>query len=325
MGSYHLRVLRAHPGVELAAIVDPAPEKRGAAPADVLFFVGLTDAVSAVEAEFACLAAPANRLPELTHEALSAGLAMMVEKPMAIDEEHTDAVVADAEQRGLLLAVGLVERCNPAVMALTLMLEDDTTGSVYQVHNRRLSPHPGGGAPTGVALDLTNHDIDVVRFITDDEIERVYAETLERDGNGREDLVSAALRLTSGGTGILEVNWLTPAKVRQLADMTESGLFVVDYLTEELSYYQIPSSDIEWDTLRMMRSTGEWYMRRYGIARREPLLVQSDRFLGALADDGEPAASGHDGVATLSAARAIRRSGAEHAPIVPSYRGAAWR
>jgi UDP-N-acetylglucosamine 3-dehydrogenase len=106
---------------------------------------------------------------------------------------------------------------------------------------------------------------------------------------------------------------------------TESGFFVVDYLTQDLSYYQHPSSNIEWDTLRMMRGTGEGDMLRYGIARREPLVVQWDRFLGALSGNGEPAASGHDGVAALSVARAIQRSGQEHAAVAPDYWGATRR
>ncbi len=75
----------------------------------------------------------------------------------------------------------------------------------------------------------------------------------------------------------------------------------------------------------MMRGTGEGDMLRYGIARREPLVVQWDRFLGALAGGVGPAASGQDGVAALSIARAIQRSGEEHAAVIPTYRGAAWR
>ena len=95
-------------------------------------------------------------------------------------------------------------------------------------------------------------------------------------------------------------------------------MFVVDYLTQDLTFYQHPRTDIEWDTLRMMRGTGEGDMLRYGIARREPLAVQWDRFLEALAGEGEPAATGHDGIAALSIARAIQRSGTEHAASCPA-------
>jgi UDP-N-acetylglucosamine 3-dehydrogenase len=172
----------------------------------------------------------------------------------------------------------------------------------------------------GVALDLATDDLDVIRFTSASEIDRVYAETAGRDDDGREDLVSATLRLDSGATGIVEVNWLAATKVRQLSVTCERGMFIVDYLTQDLTFDQQPRSDIEWDTLRMMRGTGVGDMVRYGIARREPLVVQWGRFLAALAGDGPPAATGEDGAAALSIALAVKRSGVDHAGVVPDYR-----
>jgi UDP-N-acetylglucosamine 3-dehydrogenase len=172
----------------------------------------------------------------------------------------------------------------------------------------------------GVALDLATDDLDVIRFTSASEIDRVYAETAGRDDDGREDLVSATLRLDSGATGIVEVNWLAATKVRQLSVTCERGMFIVDYLTQDLTFDQQPRSDIEWDTLRMMRGTGVGDMVRYGIAHREPPVVQWDRFLAALAGDGPPAATGEDGAAALSIALAVKRSGVDHAGVVPDYR-----
>lgn len=320
MGSYHLRALLSRRDATVAAVVDPDPGRRADVPAGIATFADLADALKAVSADFACLAAPVHRLPALARTAIDAGLAVMIEKPMAQDEEAARTVVRAAEERGVVLAVGLVERCNPAVEALRLMLCEQTAGQVYQVHARRLSPYPGRESPVGVALDLGTHDVDVIRFITGSEIDRVYAETFARAGNVHEDLVSATLRLESGATGMLDVNWMTPTKVRQLSVTCEGGLFVLDYLTQDLTFYQRPRSDIEWDTLRMMRGTGEGDMIRYGIARREPLMIQWDRFLAALAGEGSPAASGNDGIAALSIARSIQLSASDGSAVVPSYR-----
>jgi UDP-N-acetylglucosamine 3-dehydrogenase len=320
MGSYHLRVLSAHPGADVAAIVEPDAGRRATAPSGTPAFASLTDALEIVEADFACIATPPRSLPATAHEALGAGLAVMLEKPMGVDEDSAWRIVRDAETRELLLAVGLVERCNPAVAALRMMLDGRTAGQIHQVHARRLSPHPGRQSPVGVALDLATHDLDVIRFITHSEFDRVYAETAALGGGTGEDLVSATVRMDSGTTALIDVNWLTPTKVRQLSVTCEGGLFVVDYLTQDLTFYQHPRSDNEWDILRMMRGTGEGDMLRYGIARREPLVIQWDMFLAALAGDGEPAATGRDGIAALSIARAIQQSGADHVPVVPAYR-----
>jgi UDP-N-acetylglucosamine 3-dehydrogenase len=320
MGSYHLRVLRSLAGAEVAAIVDPSRERREMAPDGIPVFADLGDALAATPAEFACVATPAAALVESSRLALEAGLSVLVEKPMATSEEDAVALVAEAERRQAVLAVGLVERCNPAVEALRALLSEEQAGRIYQAHARRLSPYPGRESPVGVALDLATHDFDVIRFVTGNEIDRVYAETAARTGTGDGDLVSATLRLEGGTTGIVEVNWLTPIKVRQLAVTCERGMFVVDYITQDLTFHQHPQVDIEWDILRMVRGTGEGDTLRYGIARREPLVVQWERFLAALRGGGEPAARGADGRAALSIARAIEDSGRSHAPIRPAYR-----
>jgi len=320
MGSYHLRVLRAIAGAEVVAVVDPSPERREMVPDGIPAYAELGDALTATPAEFACVATPAGTLVASARLALESGLSVLVEKPLATDEAAAAALVAEAERRGAVLAVGLVERCNPAVEALRALLSEDQAGRIYQAHARRLSPYPGRESPVGVALDLATHDLDVIRFVTGSEVDRVYAETAARSGAGDGDLVSATLRLESGTTGIVEVNWLTPTKVRQLAVTCEQGMFVVDYITQDLTFHQHPQVDIEWDILRMVRGTGEGDTLRYGIARREPLVVQWERFLAALRGEGEPAASGADGLAALSIARAVEESGRTHAAVRPGYR-----
>ena len=319
MGSLHLRVLRSRPDVELVALVDADPARRehGAA-LGLPTFASIGEAASHVDADFACVAVPAGALVTVAREALRAGLAVLVEKPFATEEQDALDLIADAEARGLPLAVGLVERCNPAVLALRERLSAGEAGRIYQVHARRLSPYPGRQSPTGVALDLATHDVDVIRFLSGSEVERVYAETEQRTGGGAEDMVCASLRLASGATGVLEVNWLTPTKVRQLSVTGEEGMFVVDYLTQDLTFYSHPREAIEWDSLRQVRGPSEGDMIRFGIARREPLQVEWDSFLGAVRGEGEPAAGGRDGLAALRIARAIQRSGREHVPITPA-------
>ncbi len=53
-----------------------------------------------------------------------------------------------------------------------------------------------------------------------------------------EDLLAVILRFDSGVIGLLEVNWLTPTKVRQLTVTGERGTFVVDYLNQHLTLYE---------------------------------------------------------------------------------------
>jgi predicted dehydrogenase len=325
MGSHHLRVLQGTPGVEVAAIVDIAAERREEATArhpGIGAHATLGDALAAHTLDFACLALPVAELPGAAHESLAEGLHVLVEKPMAPTEDDARGLIEAARDRGLSLGVGHVERFNPAVVALRDRLAEGMIGGVHQMHARRLSPFPNRSGALGVSLDLATHDIDVMRFVTGHEVERVYAETSSPLSGAGEDLLCATLRFDDGATGLLEVNWMTPTKVRQLSIIGERGMFVVDYLSQDLFFYEHPTRATEWDALAGMRGGGEGDMVRFALDRREPLRVQWEAFLDAVRAGQAPPVDGRDGFAALSTALAIRRAGERHEVVAPGYRAA---
>ena len=323
MGSHHLRVLNAQPDADVVAMVDPSAERRAAAERlapGAVAYATLGEALAAHELDFACIAAPVRQLPELAHQALAAGLAVLVEKPLAPDEDAARALIRDAAQRGALLAVDHVERFNPAVVALREKLAEGLIGSIHQMHARRLSPFPQRDQMVGVAIDLATHDIDLMRYLTGEEVGRVFAESARRVHDTAEDLICATLRFDGGITGLLEVNWLTPTKVREMTVTGEGGMFVVNYHSQDLYFYENPHANVEWEALAGVRGPGEGNMIRYAFDRREPLAVQWEAFLLALRNAGEPPVSASDGFAALSIARAVQRSGDAHEVVVPGYR-----
>lgn len=325
MGSLHLRVLRTLEDVELVAAVDPDAQRLAAALRPhhgVTAYPTLAAALAAERLDFACIAVPVGALPELTLEALAGGLHVLVEKPTAPTEEHANAMIAEADARGLVLGAGHVERFNPAVVAMKARIDAGVIGGVLQLHSRRLSPYPNRAGSQGVALDLATHDIDVMRYVTGHEVARVFAEssTPLSTSDAVEDILCATLRLDDDSMGLLETNWMTPAKVRQISVLGERGMLVVDYLTQDLFFYEHPTKATEWDQLAGMRGGGEGDMIRFALERREPLRVEWEEFLAAVRAGGPAPVSGWDGLAALSTARAIRESAARHETVVPSYR-----
>lgn len=323
MGGYHLRILSAFPGVEVAGVVECDEARRQellrAHPATA-GYGDLEDALAEQQFDFACLAVPVAALPECASAVLAAGVHAFVEKPMAPSEDQARELLVEADERGLVLGVGFVERFNPAVVALKRKLDDGAAGRIVQMHARRLSPFPNRNGMAGVALDLATHDIDVMRFLSGSEVERVYAESGARAREEGDDLLSATLRFDSGSTGLLEVNWITPTKVRELTVLGAGGMFVVNYLTQDLTFYEHPTRSIEWDQLSGMRGGGEGDMVRYALNRREPLRVQWEAFIDAVRFGESPTVRGGDALAALSTARAIQRAGLEHQVVVPQYR-----
>ena len=325
MGSHHLRVLLAMEDVEVGAVVDPDQERRARAQRTwpgLRAYEGLEAALATERLDFVALAVPVVQLPLSAHEVLAAGVHVLVEKPMAPTEEEALAITEDAEARGLVLGVGHVERFNPAVVALKRKLEDGLIGHIYQMHARRLSPFPDRDSMRGVALDLATRDLDVMRYLTGTEVERVFGETSQCRLDRAEDLLCSTLRFENDANGLLEANWLTPTKVRELTVTGELGVCHVDYLTQDLTLYEHPVK-AEWDALAGMRGPGEGDMVRYALARREPLRVEWEAFLSAVRAGGPAPVTGRDGLAALSTARAIQEAGRTHEVVVPSYRSLA--
>jgi predicted dehydrogenase len=78
------------------------------------------------------------------------------------------------------------------------------------------------------------------------------------------------------------VNWLSPFKERSTVITGTKGCFVADTLTADLTFYANGAIGTEWEVLRAFRGVAEGDMIRYAIPKREPLLVEHERFRDAV-------------------------------------------
>lgn len=325
MGTHHFRILSSLPAVKVAAVVERDRERREAALAGhplVRGYEVLEDALAEAELDFACVAVPVEALPACAARALEADLHLFVEKPMAANEDQASEMIEAAGDRGLVLGVGYVERFNPAVVALKQKLEDGMIGQIVQMHARRLSPFPNRNHMAGVSRDLATHDIDIMRYLSNSEIDHVSAQSVVGAGGRTDDLICAVMRFESGATGLLEANWITPTKIRELTVLGEDGMFVVNYLSQDLIFYKHPNKATEWEPLAAMYGGAEGDMIRYALERREPLRAQWESFIDRVRRGGPAFVGGADGVAALSTAQAIHTASMEHTVVSPSYRKA---
>ena len=244
------------------------------------------------------------------------GVDVLIEKPLAFTVDEGQQIIKAAHQNRVQLMVGHIERFNPAVVALKQRLCRGELGRVFQFDARRQGPFPNRIIDVGVVIDLAVHDLDIMRYISGSEILRVFAETERRIHSTREDLLTGVVRLADGAVGLLSVNWLTPTKIRELTVIGERGMFRVDYLTQDLYFFEnATASDGEWDTLRVLRGVSEGPMIRQVIAKKEPLRAELEAFIAAVRGEAEVAITGEDGLQALTLAQAVVQSGLEHRAI----------
>jgi predicted dehydrogenase len=191
----------------------------------------------------------------------------------------------------------------------------DELGRVFQIDARRQGPFPARVKDVGVVIDLAVHDLDVMRFITGADVERVYAETERRIHSTREDLLSGLVRLDNGIVGSLTINWLTPTKIRELSVIGEKGMFQVNYLTQDLYFYENAEVTVDEWPYRGLRGVSEGRMIRAVVAKKEPLRIEQEQFLAAVRGEEPVPVSGYDALKALELAQAVVKSGLTHSVI----------
>jgi UDP-N-acetylglucosamine 3-dehydrogenase len=317
MGRNHVRVWdEAVPGVDLVAMADPdatalhratiGRRARGYADADRMFAEEELDLVSIV--------APTSLHLSVTLAALRAGANVLVEKPIAATRDEAIAMIAAAADARRMLTVGHIERFNPAIRELRRRLEAGELGRIFQIHATRLGPLPARIRDVGVVVDLAPHDLDVMRYLVGSEPIRLYAETERRIHTEHEDLFNGIMKFANGVVGILDINWLTPTKRRVLTVTGERGMYVADYIDQDLVFYANPDAEQTWenrgaDGIRApITSVAEGEMTRRPIRRAEPLAVELVAFAQAVRDGGPPPVEPHDAMVALLLARKMVES-----------------
>ena len=318
MGRNHARVYNELPDVRLVAVADPDAESaRSVAIREGIH--SYSDYLELLEKErpvVVSIAVPTALHGEVSLAVLDAGAHILVEKPIASSLDEGWRIIHRAGELKRKLMVGHIVRFNPAIKALKEKISQGEAGRIFQISCRRVGPFPARIRDVGVVIDLAPHDLDLMRFLTGSDPIRLYAETEQRIHTDHEDLLLGLLRFPEGITGTLEINWLTPTKVREVLVLAERGLYRVDDLTQDLYFYENAQAEqMAWPTLQNLKGVSEGSMTRYAIQRYEPLKAELQAFIRSVLDDTPVPIGGSDGLAALSLALGLVESGQRHKVI----------
>ncbi len=319
MGANHVRVLSDLAGVELVGAVDTDEGRvaRATRGRTIAGYREVEDLLARERLDIASVVVPTGLHEEVALKVISAGVSVLVEKPIAATSAGGRRIDAAARANGVKLAVGHIERFNPAIKELKARLNDGQGGRILQVHARRVGPLPSRIRDVGVIHDLAPHDIDVMRYLLGSEVEGVYAESQYRINTEHEDTLLGLLHFETGVVGVLDINWLTPRKERTIRVLCEGGMFIADYTSQTLEFHASFAAEPREGVIA---SVTEGPMTRYPIASREPLRAELESFRDAVASGGEVAVTAADGLAAISIAEALATSGSTRATttVVPA-------
>jgi UDP-N-acetylglucosamine 3-dehydrogenase len=304
MGQNHARIYSEIAQLEGVYDVDPAQGKKVAARLGTKNFGSMKELLGKVEAVSVCTITATHQ--DVASEVIKAGRDLIVEKPFTGSSKNAKTICKQAEKKGVVLGAGFVERHNPVVAVAKNALKAGRFGKPISFASRRVSSFPARIRDIGVIMDLGIHDVDVLRHITSDEAESVFALGGRFNNPSFEDHASILVGMKSGLEAYVEVNWLTPMKVRKVALTCSGGFVQLDYIDQSIEF----SSSVtkEFDQADAFRVPLEQDVRRICVKKEEPLKKELVDFLGAAASGKKPLASGEDAVADLEICEAALAS-----------------
>jgi len=291
-GRNHARNLKELSETHLIAVCDKDEAKANAV-ADLFGVDAYTDSSKMLkrrDVEAVTICTWSTNLAAEATKALKAEKHVLVEKPMANNVKEARKIIELAKRQHRYLMVGFLMRFIPSVQRIKQAVEKGEIGSVVYATARRVSQWPERIGDMGVVKDLAIHDIDITRFLFNDEPVEVYAKA----GNFRhkkfEDHAQILVTFKGKKTAFIEANWLTPYKIRKLTVTGSEAIMTLDYITQEIT----------------LETAGQTLAPRYEV--KEPLKLELQHFANSIMNGREPVTTGLDGLKALQIAEAALKS-----------------
>ncbi len=260
MGKNHYRVLKGLSGVKVAALCDVIWQDGYKEP----FYTDVDKMLESEELDAALIVVPTFLHKEVALKCLDRGLDIFIEKPVASNVKDALIIENRANELGLKVCVGYIERFNPVVEALKNELIDR---EIYSIGITRVGPFPPRIADVGILTDLAVHDIDLIRYITGCEIVKKSIFKSQKINSHHEDNAILSFQLENEIVASITTNWLTPFRKRKIEVATKKGYFEADLMGQDLIEYS------EYKT------NNSYVIRNCFVKKEEPLVRELKAFL----------------------------------------------
>lgn len=298
-GKNHARVYKELPSANLVAICDVNAE-RAKTVADQFGVKAYTDSAQMLkdkEVEAVSVCTWSTMLAQEALKALHAEKHVLVEKPMATTTKQARTLLRTAQLNGLHFTVGFLMRFIPGIQCIREAVVNKKIGDIVSATAKRVSQWPERIGDVGVVKDTAIHDIDIMRYILNEDPVSVYAKTGNMRHRQFEDYAQIMLTYESGKSAFIESNWLTPYKIRNLSVTGSDAIMRLDYITQEL-----------W-----IEDAKQTLQPRMPF--QEPLKSELQHFIECIVEKKKPLITGEDGIKALQIATAALQSSAKNIAI----------
>ena len=297
MGFHHSRIYSSMDNVKLIGVCDTDLERgnKAAQKYNVKYYNDYKTLLNE-EPDVVSVAVPTSLHREVAEAAVEKGAHLLVEKPLSDTIDNAWAIINKCKEHGRTLMVGHIERFNPVIQSLKNFLALGSMGKVELISTLRVAPYPTRVTDSGIILDVSCHDIDLISFVTGLKANKVEA-FAKQEFHPYEDEAIINLWYSEGFRATIETSWHYPYKNRRLFAQLEDGRILINFMRQGLVLYNHERSvKVHVDSV-------------------EPLAQEIDAFVDA-ASNGKPSpVNGEDSIYTLHVTSSAIKSYKENRQI----------
>jgi len=283
MGEYHVQKYTSLSDVDLVGVADINPDRAnevGARYGTEVFenhheILKRVDAVS--------LAVHTTAHFEVAKDVLSKGIHLLIEKPITYKLEPANTLLDMAEEKELVLQVGLVERFNPAVVKMKSLLKEPVF-----IEAHRMNVFTPRGTDADVVFDLMIHDLDIILHMVPFKVKELHAVGMSVV-TGMTDIANVRIIFENGVTANLSVSRVSHKTIRKIR-VYQPGLYMeADCSKRSINITRLDNGNGELADLRQLKP------ETLDFPDSDPLADQIASFVNAVTNGSEPVVSGNDG------------------------------
>src|SRR2546425_1223966 len=306
------RNLRALEGCQVAAICDQSPaalKRANQSYPDLPVTTKPSELLTSPQIDAVAVVTPVCTHFELAKAALENGKHVFVEKPFTSTTQQAEELIELAERKNLRIMVDHTFLFTGAVRKIRQLIEEGVLGDLYYYDSTRLNlglfQHD-----VSVVWDLAPHDLSIMDFLIQDKPQAVIA-TGEAHLNGLEDVAFITVYFPRNTIAHINVNWLSPVKIRTTLIGGEKKMLVWNDLEadEKIKVYdkgaQMNNGQGLYDLLVSYRSGDMWAPR---VEQAEALRVELAQFIDCVTSDLAPVNDGVAGARVVKILEAADRS-----------------
>jgi predicted dehydrogenase len=290
LGTFHAQKYTKNSDVQLMGVCDfsPAQADRVAAELNVAAVHKAQDLIGQVD--LVTVAASTQSHYELAKLFLQNGIHVNVEKPIAATIPQAEELVNLAQQKNLKLAVGHIERFNPSILELKKHIKDAQT-----IELTRLATYKARGADVSVLHDLMIHDMDLLYWLSESEIE-TYMASGSRLISAELDTAQVAVKMKSGLLVDINVSRVSSNMQRWIRVTQKESILYANTGTLELEKCEPGSGDTPVK------------ITHWTVTKEDALQKETDAFIDAVVNNKPLAVTGLDGLKSLKAIEDIKKA-----------------